>query len=255
MNIYAPDISPARAVKRVTRRTQTHTRPLELFDEATLLGLKPSPMLGRIGPRHWFTASDLFCGAGGTTSGFEAAMIEGKHIVDTLQVVNHDWLAIASHAANHAAAKHFIEDITKLDANLLVKTSLLWASLECTSFSNAKGGQGRDADSRSLAEHMDRYIRAVNPLYFCVENVREFMSWGPLEHKKDKYGRPMFRSVKVLAQRHSKTGEPLFSAKSGKPLTQQVVDSGGNLVFEQVPALGARVAHQGPGFYPLEAEH
>lgn len=240
MTVFAPHVAPARAVKRPTRRTQTQTRPLELFDADTLAGLRPSPMLARLGlpgPRHWFTATDLFCGAGGTTTGFEAAMREGKHIVDTLQVVNHDWLAIASHQANHAAAKHFIEDITKLDASLLVKTSLLWASLECTNFSNAKGGQSRDADSRSLAEHMERYIQAVNPLYFCVENVREFMSWGPLEHKKDKYGRPMFRSVKVLAQRHSKTGEPLFSAKSGKPLTQQVVDAAGKLVFEQVPVM------------------
>jgi DNA (cytosine-5)-methyltransferase 1 len=242
MTVYAPE-APARAVKavkRATRRTQTTVRPLELFDADTLAGLRPNPMLARLGlldPRWWFTATDLFCGAGGTTTGFEAAMIDGQNIVDTLQVVNHDWLAIASHQANHAAARHFIEDITKLDASLLVKTSLLWASLECTNFSNAKGGQSRDADSRSLAEHMERYIRAVNPLYFCVENVREFMSWGPLEHKKDKHGRPMFRSVKKLAQRHSKTGEPLFSAKSGKPLTQQVVDAGGNLVFEQVPVM------------------
>lgn len=56
MTAYAP----ARAVKRPTRRTQTATRPLELFDEATLLGLKPSPMLARLGlldPRHWFTAT------------------------------------------------------------------------------------------------------------------------------------------------------------------------------------------------------
>ena len=237
MTIYAPAAAPVKAVKRATRRTQTQTRPLELFDEASLLGLRPSPMLGRTGPRHWFTATDLFCGAGGTTSGFEAALMDGLNIVDTLQVVNHDWLAIASHAANHAAAKHFIEDITKLDASLLVRTSLLWASLECTNFSNAKGGQSRDADSRSLAEHMDRYIRAVNPLYFCVENVREFLSWGPLEHKKDKYGRPMFRAVPVLSQRHSKAGEPLFSAQSGKPLTQQVLDSGGKPVFEQQPVM------------------
>lgn len=109
MTVYAPE-APARAAKRPTRRTQTQTRPFELFDADTLAGLRPSPMLARLdlpGPRHWFTASDLFCGAGGTTSGFEAAMIDGQHIVDTLQVVNHDWLAIASHAANHAAAKHF----------------------------------------------------------------------------------------------------------------------------------------------------
>jgi DNA (cytosine-5)-methyltransferase 1 len=28
---------------------------------------------------------------------------------------------------------------------------VLWASLECTNFSKAKGGQARDADSRTLS--------------------------------------------------------------------------------------------------------
>lgn len=54
---------------------------------------------------------------------------------------------------------------------------VLWASLECTNFSKAKGGQPRDADSRTLAEHLFRYIEAINPDYIQIENVEEFMSW------------------------------------------------------------------------------
>ena len=38
---------------------------------------------------------------------------------------------------------------------------VLWASLECTNFSRAKGGLPRDADSRTLAEHLFRYIEDV----------------------------------------------------------------------------------------------
>ena len=33
----------------------------------------------------------------------------------------------------------------------------------------------RDADSRTLAEHLFRYIEAINPDYIQIENVDEFM--------------------------------------------------------------------------------
>ena len=66
---------------------------------------------------------------------------------------------------------------------------VLWASLECTNFSRAKGGQPRDADSRTLAEHLFRYIEALTPDYIQIENVEEFMSWGDL----DENGKPISR--------------------------------------------------------------
>ena len=64
---------------------------------------------------------------------------------------------------------------------------VLWASLECTNFSKAKGGQPRDADSRTLAEHLFRYIEALQPDYIQIENVEEFMCWGAL----DENGKPV----------------------------------------------------------------
>jgi DNA (cytosine-5)-methyltransferase 1 len=66
---------------------------------------------------------------------------------------------------------------------------VLWSSLECTNFSKAKGGKPRDADSRTLAEHLFRYIEAIQPDYIQIENVEEFMSWGDLEE----YGKPISR--------------------------------------------------------------
>ena len=74
--------------------------------------------------------------------------------------------------------------------NLLRETDaqiVLWASLECTNFSKAKGGQPRDADSRTLAEHLFRYIEAIDPDYIQIENVEEFMSWGDM----DENGKPI----------------------------------------------------------------
>lgn len=135
---------------------------------------------------------DLFCGAGGTSTGVENARHDGRQCAKVIGCVNHDANAIASHAANHPDALHFTEDIRTLELSPLIAHLaemkrqypdafvVLWASLECTNFSKAKGGQPRDADSRTLAEHLFRYIEAINPDYIQIENVEEFMSWGDL---------------------------------------------------------------------------
>jgi DNA (cytosine-5)-methyltransferase 1 len=143
-----------------------------------------------------FVGIDLFAGAGGTTTGIEAAEVNGRKIAKVLAAINHDDYAIRSHAANHPDTIHFIEDIKVFDVKKLPELKIepdditfIWASLECTNFSNAKGGLPRDADSRTLAEHLFRYIEKVNPDYILIENVREFMAWGPL----DKNGKPVSR--------------------------------------------------------------
>lgn len=138
---------------------------------------------------------DLFCGAGGTSTGVENARLNQSQCAKVIACVNHDANAIASHAANHPDALHFTEDIRTLELSGLVAHVekmkiqypdayvVLWASLECTNFSKAKGGQPRDADSRTLAEHLFRYIEAINPDYIQIENVEEFMSWGDMDEK------------------------------------------------------------------------
>lgn len=135
---------------------------------------------------------DLFCGAGGTSTGVESAKINGLQCAKVIACVDHDANAIASHAANHPDSLHFTEDIRTLDLSPMVSytnkmktmypeaSTVLWASLECTNFSKAKGGQARDADSRTLAEHLFRYIEALNPDYIQIENVEEFMGWGDM---------------------------------------------------------------------------
>ena len=142
---------------------------------------------------------DLFCGAGGTSTGINSAKIDDEQCAKVIACVNHDKNAIASHASNHPDALHFTEDIRTLQLSPLVThvrqqkkdnpqaLLVLWASLECTNFSKAKGGQARDADSRTLAEHLFRYIDALNPDYIQIENVEEFMSWGPLDEKWQTY--------------------------------------------------------------------
>lgn len=142
---------------------------------------------------------DLFCGAGGLSEGVEEARLNGNRCAKVVCCVNHDKNAVLSHDANIPDALHFIEDIRTLELspiNTIVERIrelypdsmiMLHASLECTNFSKAKGGQPRDADSRTLAEHLFRYIDVIAPDYIQIENVEEFMSWGDM----DENGKPI----------------------------------------------------------------
>jgi len=137
---------------------------------------------------------DLFCGAGGTSSGIHRVNIPGKKI-QVIACINHDKNAIISHSQNHPSTLHFTEDIRTIDLSPIVEMVKrirqeepsaiisIWASLECTNFSKAKGGKPRDADSRTLAEHLFRYLDCINPEYLWIENVVEFMAWGDLDEK------------------------------------------------------------------------
>lgn len=156
---------------------------------------------------------DLFAGAGGVTTGVERARIKGNKVCKVIAAVNHDELAIKSHAENHPDIVHFSEDIKMLNvlklldvvniARIKYPNALLavWASLECTNFSKAKGGGPRAADSRTLAYslymHFDpqtnsyvdgaSYLQILDPDIIYIENVEEFMAWGPV----DDNGRPI----------------------------------------------------------------
>ena len=141
---------------------------------------------------------DLFCGAGGTSSGIHKANLNGRK-VKVIACINHDTNAILSHMANHPSTLHYVEDIRTIDLHPIVEqvsmlrtmepdcTICIWASLECTNYSKAKGGLARNEDSRTLATHLLRYISCINPEHLFIENVEEFMSWGAL----DEFGQPI----------------------------------------------------------------
>lgn len=171
-----------------------------------------------------FIVIDLFCGFGGTTLGFEKAMYVNEHgelceLAKVVACVNHDPKAIKSHWKNHPDVYHFEEDIRCLNLDKLLEIVnkyramypdakiILWASLECTNYSKAKGGLPRDADSRTLPLHLYRYILGINPDYVMIENVVEFMSWGPMRIKCRK--RHKDRSD-LWVMKDKKTGEPCY---------------------------------------------
>lgn len=80
------------------------------------------------------TITDLFCGAGGSSSG--AIAVPGVRV---RMAANHWKLAIETHNTNHPTTDHDIADLSQVDPRRYPRTTILWASPECTNWSQAKG--------------------------------------------------------------------------------------------------------------------
>jgi DNA (cytosine-5)-methyltransferase 1 len=127
-------------------------------------------------------AVDLFCGAGGTTTGLLLAGQElGKDI--SLVAINHWEIAIETNSLNHPGVTHLCDDLEQIDPRELVpsgKLRVMVASPECTHFSNARGGEPMSKQSRATIRHVIRWCSVLDIQDVLIENVREFMDWGPL---------------------------------------------------------------------------
>ena len=125
--------------------------------------------------------ADLFCGGGGASTGMMSAF--RKAGVDcTFIGVNHWSLAIDTNKANHEGA-YYCAPVEGVEPTDLVEggvLDILWASPECTNHSRAKGGMPRQNQSRCQPELLLPWIRKLLVRRLYVENVPEFLEWGPL---------------------------------------------------------------------------
>src|SRR5574341_390255 len=127
-------------------------------------------------------AADLYCGAGGTSSGLVAACRELGVDLDLL-AINHWEIAIETHSANHPYAKHICKSIEQVDPRKVVPSGRLHgliASPECTHHSIARGGRPINDQFRVSAWHILRWVEVLRVETVLIENVREFQNWGPV---------------------------------------------------------------------------
>jgi DNA (cytosine-5)-methyltransferase 1 len=121
---------------------------------------------------------DSFAGGGGASTGIEMALGRSPNIA-----INHSAPALALHAVNHPDTVHLdsnIWDVDPLTATGGKPVALLWASPDCKHFSKAKGGAVRDRNIRDLAWVVVKWAEDVKPDVICMENVEEFVTWGPI---------------------------------------------------------------------------
>lgn len=80
------------------------------------------------------TVTDLFAGAGGSSTGM--VQVPGVHV---RYAANHWAPAVAIHNANHPHTHHAAVDLHEEDPRYFARTDILWASPECTKWSQANG--------------------------------------------------------------------------------------------------------------------
>ena len=93
------------------------------------------------------TITDLFCGAGGSSSG--AIQVPG---VQVRMAANHWALAVETHNTNHPDTDHAAVDLHEEDPRYFPRTDILWASPECTKWSQAGSNHNRPAIEEGLFE-------------------------------------------------------------------------------------------------------
>ncbi|MEC6831922.1 DNA cytosine methyltransferase [Photobacterium toruni] len=121
---------------------------------------------------------DNFAGGGGASTGMELGL--NRH-VDI--AINHDPAAIDMHRINHPETKHYCEsvwDVDPIEACEGRPVGLAWFSPDCKHFSKAKGNRPVDKNIRGLAWVAIRWAALVPVRMIMLENVEEFMTWGPV---------------------------------------------------------------------------
>lgn len=93
------------------------------------------------------TVTDLFCGGGGSSTGL--MQIAGFEIKIA---ANHWDLAVDVHNRNHPDADHSAADLHLEDPRFFPRTDVLWASPECTKWSQANGSKPLPAIEEGLFE-------------------------------------------------------------------------------------------------------
>lgn len=121
---------------------------------------------------------DNFAGGGGASTGLELGL---NRYVDI--AINHDPAAIDMHKVNHPETKHYCEsvwDVDPIEACEGRPVGLAWFSPDCKHFSKAKGNRPVDKNIRGLAWVAVRWAALVPVRMMMLENVEEFMTWGPV---------------------------------------------------------------------------
>lgn len=175
--------------------------------------------------------ADLWCGAGGLSTGMARAMRE-LELPFSLASVNHWPTAIETHCRNHPehAARTYCADLEVVRPISVVPEGyldLLAAAPTCTFHSRARGGKPVNDQQRMDPWHVVRWCTELRVKRLLVENVPEIMDWGPcslvtgrpIPSRKGEYFRAWIDALKAIGFRID--FRVLCAADYGDPTTRQ----------------------------------
>lgn len=133
---------------------------------------------------------DLYCGAGGFSTGFAEAMHDLGLTFREI-AINHWNRAVETMRANHPGVYAMQMDIDATTPDDIETDVIdhLHASPSCTHHSRAKGGKPRSNQLRSQPNEIWKFVDNKFVRWITIENVPEFTKWGPLTKK----GKPIKR--------------------------------------------------------------
>ena len=141
--------------------------------------------------KQLFKWGDLFCGCGGMATGGVRAL-DARQIAHEGWAINHWPCAVQTMQTNHPHIHVMEMDLTTVIPSEVIPCrhlDHLHASPSCTHHSRAKGGRPRSNQLRAQPNLVLDWIDDIDVSFLSIENVPEFMDWGPLDY----YGRPIKR--------------------------------------------------------------
>jgi DNA (cytosine-5)-methyltransferase 1 len=157
---------------------------------------------------------DLFASGGGISTAIEMFFGRSPDLA-----VNHSYVAVNLHTANHPHTAHLCNDVRVVHPLLATggrPVMLLHASPDCCHFSQAKGGQPRDKAIRALTWVVLEWAGIVRPAVITLENVEQIQDWGPLIAKR-KNGRVVKLDGTLAARGERVPVEQQFLVPCRKP--------------------------------------
>jgi len=115
------------------------------------------------------TATDIFCGAGGSCTGLVAAGVRAQ------TAINHWQRAIDTHSANHPTTNHDCMDVRLVRPSEYPRTTIGWFSPECTSHSLAKGARRKAVNQMDLWGNTPHFDPAEER---SRATMREVVEWS-----------------------------------------------------------------------------
>lgn len=166
---------------------------------------------------------DNFAGGGGASTGIELAT--GRPVAIA---INHDPAAILMHRTNHPYTRHLQASVWDVDPVEVCEghpVGLAWFSPDCKHFSKAKGAALVDRNIRGLAWVVLRWAGTVRPRVIILENVEEFITWGPVRRGrpvKSKAGQTFQKwKSQLMSLGYSVDHKELVAADYGTPTTRK----------------------------------